>query len=109
MNKESSQVKYLRRAVELAGDIPIPGLSAECTAYISTHPSNAYDTLALHVFARGLFAAGYSDNAAAVYYALLQVQRPTPSVCALLADRLLLSLTGIRVGLMCPAQNFIMG
>ncbi|KAK9819867.1 hypothetical protein WJX72_003454 [[Myrmecia] bisecta] len=37
-----------------------------------SHPSNAYDMMALQLFAKGLFDAGYRDKAASVYYTLLQ-------------------------------------
>ncbi|KAK9827668.1 hypothetical protein WJX81_005475 [Elliptochloris bilobata] len=65
-------VRHVRRAVELAGELAVPGLSRECAAYVASHPSNAYDGPALRVFARGLAAAGQRDRAAAVYCGLLQ-------------------------------------
>lgn len=71
-----AQVRYVRRAVELAGDLAVPGLSRECRAYVASHPSNAYDGPALRVFARGLLAAGQRDRAAAVYCGLLRVCLP---------------------------------
>lgn len=69
-------VRYLRRAVELVADaagkdLGVRGLSEETINYVTSHPSNAYDRLALQVFAHGLFQAGYKDKAAAVYYHLL--------------------------------------
>lgn len=81
-----AQVRYVRRAVELAGDLAVPGLSRECRAYVTSHPSNAYDGPALRVFARGLLAAGQRDRAAAVYCGLLRVRLPA-----------LHALTGFRV------------
>jgi hypothetical protein len=41
-----AQVRYVRRAVELAGSGAVPGLSGECCAYVQKHPSNAYDAQA---------------------------------------------------------------
>ena len=37
--------KYVRRAAELCASLPapVPGLSAECAAYVASHPSNAFD------------------------------------------------------------------
>ncbi len=67
-------MRYVRRAVELAGDLAVAGLSRECAAYIASHPSNAYDGAALRVFARGLLASGRRDRAAAVYCGLLQAR-----------------------------------
>ena len=64
----------MRRAVELAGDLAVPGLSPECCAYIASHPSNVYDGPALRMFARGLLADGQRDRAAAVYCGLLRVR-----------------------------------
>ena len=71
----------MRRAVELAGELGVPGLSRECAAYIASHPSNAYDSTALRVFARGLAAAGMRDRAAAVYCGLLQERSDAPQLC----------------------------
>jgi hypothetical protein len=67
------QVKYVRRAVELADGLNIPGLSSECVQYVAMHPSNAYDVQVMEIFARGLFAAGHRDNAGTVYASLLNV------------------------------------
>lgn len=66
-------VKYLRRAVELsadAGSLPL-GLTKETVDYVMSHPSNAYDGLAMEKFASGLRSKGYRDKAATVYFNLL--------------------------------------
>jgi hypothetical protein len=66
-------VRYLRRAVELcvdAGFLP-QGLTPEVVHYVSSHPSNAYDRLALLLLAQSLFDNGYKERAAAVYFHLL--------------------------------------
>ena len=73
-----AQVRYVRRAVDLAGGAPVPGLSAECCAYVAKHPSNAYDAQVVEAFARGLRSAGRRDGAAAVYGALLHVRDIAP-------------------------------
>lgn len=41
----------MRRAVELAGELGVPGLSRECAAYVASHPSNAYDGTAVRTAA----------------------------------------------------------
>ncbi|GAB4820850.1 hypothetical protein N2152v2_007896 [Parachlorella kessleri] len=67
-------VRYLRRAVDLVADsrdVCVRGLSQEAIDYVVSHPSNAYDRLALQAFAQGLFQAGYRDRAASVYHHLL--------------------------------------
>ena len=67
-------IRYVRRAAELCDALstPVPGLSQECVDYIKAHPSNVYDMAALHLFAKGLKAAGQRDKAAAVYFTLLE-------------------------------------
>lgn len=67
-------VKYLRRAVELCVDsnIRMPGFSSETMEYILMYSSSAYDSNVLQHFACGLRKAGYVDQAANVYYKLLQ-------------------------------------
>ncbi len=69
-------IRFVRRAAELcdALTVPVPGLCQECVDYIKAHPSNVYDMAALHLFAKGLKAAGQKDKAAAVYFTLLEVQ-----------------------------------
>lgn len=71
----SNAIRYVRRAAELCDALtaPVPGLSQECVDYIKAHPSNVYDMAALHLFAKGLKAAGQRDKAAAVYFTLLEV------------------------------------
>ncbi|PSC68729.1 IMPACT family member in pol 5 region [Micractinium conductrix] len=66
-------MRYLRRAVELIADTGshVQGLSQETVEYVLTHPSNAYDRIALQMFAQGLYQAGYRDKAAAIYSSLL--------------------------------------
>ncbi|KAI7839560.1 hypothetical protein COHA_006687 [Chlorella ohadii] len=66
-------VRYLRRAVELIADTGshVQGLSQETIEFVLSHPSNAYDRIALQLFASGLFLAGYRDRAAAIYSTLL--------------------------------------
>ncbi|PRW32560.1 IMPACT family [Chlorella sorokiniana] len=66
-------VQYLRRAVELIADTGshVQGLSQETIEFVLSHPSNAYDRIALQLFASGLFLAGYRDRAAAIYSTLL--------------------------------------
>ena len=68
-------IRYVRRAAELCDALaaPVNGLSQECVDYIKAHPSNVYDMAALHLFAKGLKAAGQRDKAAAVYFTLLEV------------------------------------
>lgn len=68
-------IRYVRRAAELCDALcaPVPGLSEECVDYVKAHPSNVYDVSALHMFAKGLQAAGQKDKAAAVYFTLLEV------------------------------------
>ena len=41
-------------------------------AYVEAHTSNAYDESCLRKFAAGLLAAGLQDEAATVFYGLLQ-------------------------------------
>ncbi|KAL0031370.1 hypothetical protein WJX79_007043 [Trebouxia sp. C0005] len=67
-------VRYVRRAVELCGDanFTVQGLSRGCIQYAQSHPSSAHDDVCMHLFAAGLLAAGLKDEAAAVYYSLLQ-------------------------------------
>ena len=69
-------IRYVRRAAELCDALsaPVPGLCQECVDYIKAHPSNVYDMAALHLFAKGLKAAGQRDKAAAVYFTLLEVR-----------------------------------
>ena len=69
-------IRYVRRAAELCDALtaPVPGLCQECLDYIKAHPSNVYDMAALHLFAKGLKAAGQKDKAAAVYFTLLEVK-----------------------------------
>ena len=67
------QVQYVRRAVELADGLTVPGLSPECVQYVKTHPSNACDVQVMEVFAQGLICAGWKVKAAAVYGSLLTV------------------------------------
>ena len=69
-------IRFVRRAAELCDALtaPVPGLCQECVDYIKAHPSNVYDMAALHLFAKGLKAAGQKDKAAAVYFTLLEVQ-----------------------------------
>ncbi|KAK9909207.1 hypothetical protein WJX75_008715 [Coccomyxa subellipsoidea] len=64
-------VQYVRRAVEIADGLTIPGLSPECVQYVKTHPSNACDVQVMEVFAQGLVSAGWKVKAAAVYGTLL--------------------------------------
>lgn len=66
-------ITYLRRAVELCADAEYmpQGLTPQVVNYVITHPSNAYDRLALELFARGLHEGGYKDRAASVYFHLL--------------------------------------
>jgi len=73
---ERDAVRYVRRAVELCDALssPVPGLSQECLEYVKAHPSNVYDMPALHLFAKGLQESGQPDEAAAVYFTLLQVR-----------------------------------
>lgn len=47
------------------------GLSDETVQYVLAHPSNAFDRLALELFASGLAKDGYRDRAAAIYGSLL--------------------------------------
>jgi hypothetical protein len=68
------QVQYVRRAVEIADGLTIPGLSPECVQYVKTHPSNACDVQVMEVFAQGLVSAGWKVKAAAVYGTLLTVR-----------------------------------
>ena len=74
-------IRYVRRAAELCDALatPVPGLCQECVDYIKAHPSNVYDMAALHLFAKGLKAAGQKDKAAAVYFTLLEV-KSTPLI-----------------------------
>ncbi|KAL4421470.1 hypothetical protein ABPG75_010761 [Micractinium tetrahymenae] len=66
-------MRYLRRAVDLVADtcIHVQGLSSDTVEYVLSHSSNAFDRLALQMFAQGLFQAGYRDKAAAIYGSLL--------------------------------------
>lgn len=66
-------MRYLRRAVELVSDtsVRVQGLSSDTVEYVLSHSSNAFDRLALQIFAQGLFQAGYRDKAAAIYGSLL--------------------------------------
>ena len=66
-------IAYVRRAVELCADAGFmpQGLTPSVIHYVITHPSNAYDRLALEMFARGLYEGGYKDRAASVYFHLL--------------------------------------
>ena len=50
----------------------LQGLSQDCMAYVEAHTSNAYDESCLRKFAAGLLAAGLQDEAATVFYGLLQ-------------------------------------
>lgn len=67
-------LKYLRRATELCADVNlrIPGISSEFLSYLQTHTGNAYDVIAIRHFAEGLRRSGYVDQAANVFYRLLQ-------------------------------------
>lgn len=69
-------VRCLRRAVELSADAGLlpQGLPADVAAYVASHPSNAYDRLALEALARGLGEAGYRQRAAAVWFHLLATE-----------------------------------
>lgn len=66
-------VAYLRRAAELCTDAPFlpQGLTRNVVDYLVTHTSNAYDRIALDMFARSLYDNGYRDKAASIYFYLL--------------------------------------
>jgi hypothetical protein len=66
-------IAYLRRAAELCGDAPFlpQGLTRSVVDYLATHTSNAYDRIALDMFARSLYDNGYRDKASAIYFYLL--------------------------------------
>ena len=42
--------------------------------YMRLHTSNAYDLIILRMYAQCLSAAGYRDQAAGLYYKLIQVR-----------------------------------
>ncbi|EIE25359.1 U-box-domain-containing protein [Coccomyxa subellipsoidea C-169] len=75
-------VQYVRRAVELAEGLSVPGLSPECVQYVKTHPSNACDVQVMEVFAQGLISAGWKVKAAAVYGTLLTAGLDKAQQCA---------------------------
>lgn len=67
-------LRYLRRAAELTHNVKlnVPGLSKEFERFLLTHPGDQYNNIALKYFADELKKAGYTDQAANVYYRLLQ-------------------------------------
>lgn len=69
-----SPIKYLRRAAELCAhaDIKLPGVSRPVVSYLLSHPSDAYEPIALKFFADELKRSGQLDQAANVYYRLLR-------------------------------------
>lgn len=73
-------VAYLRRAVELCADANFlpQGLTREVAGYVLSHPSNAYDRLALELFAKGLQDNGYYDRASCVYFHLMVGEEDMP-------------------------------
>ncbi|BDA41664.1 probable E3 ubiquitin-protein ligase CHIP at N-terminal half [Coccomyxa sp. Obi] len=78
----TNPVQYVRRAVDLADGITVPGLSPECVQYVKTHPSNACDVQVMEVFAQGLISAVQKANAAAVYGTLLTAGLDKAQQCA---------------------------
>ena len=67
-------VSLVRRACELLQglSIKVPGITAELVQYVGSHSSNAYDSLVLRQLAEALKKQRYIDQAANVYYRLLQ-------------------------------------
>lgn len=72
----SDPVRYLRRAGELCSDAGFwpPCLTKDVVDYLQSHQSNAYDRVALEIFARSLYDNGYRDRAASVFFYLLSTE-----------------------------------
>jgi hypothetical protein len=49
-------------------------LTEEVVNYLQSHQSNAYDRVALEIFARNLYENGYRDRAASVFFFLLSTE-----------------------------------